>query len=57
MRHRTHADRQSRRRQSREGDSRTDTVVATVWLVFYVLAIVVAITSPVLTRTIEIAVR
>lgn len=57
MRHRTHADRQSRRRQSHEGDSRTDTVVATVWLVFYVLAIVVAITSPVLTRTIEIAVR
>ena len=57
MRHRTHADRQRPRRQSGESNNRTDTVVATVWLAFYVLAIVVAISSPAITRAIDLAAR
>ena len=57
MRPRTQVDRQNRRRRRPEGDSRTDTVVATVWLVFYVLAIVVAISSPAITRAIDLAAR
>jgi hypothetical protein len=57
MRHRTHADRQRPRRHSGESSNRTDTVVATVWLVFYVLAIVVAISSPAITRAIDLAAR
>lgn len=57
MRHNTHADRQRPLRQSGEGDNRTDTIVATVWLAFYVLAIVVAISSPAITRAIDLAAR
>ncbi len=57
MRHRTHADRQRPLRQSGESNNRTDTVVATVWLAFYVLAIVVAISSPAITRAIDLAAR
>jgi len=57
MRHRTHADRQKLHRHSGEGNNRTDTVVATVWLVFYVLAIGVAISSPAITRAIDLAAR
>ena len=57
MRHRTRADRQRLLRQSGKSDNRTDTVVATVWLVFYVLAIVVAISSPAITRAIDLAAR
>jgi hypothetical protein len=57
MRHRTHADRQRLLRQSGERNNRTDTVVATVWLVFYVLAIGVAISSPAITRVIDLAAR
>jgi hypothetical protein len=57
MRHRTHADRQRPLRQGGEANSRTDTVVATVWLAFYVLAIVVAISSPAITRAIDLAAR
>jgi hypothetical protein len=56
MRHRTHTDRK-RPRQRQEGDNRTDTVIATVWLAFYVLAIVVAISSPAITRAIDLAAR
>ncbi len=55
MRPRTHADRQSPPRQRRKDDNRTDTVVATLWLAFYVLAIGVAITSSPLSHTIELA--
>jgi hypothetical protein len=57
MRHRTRADRQRLLRQSGESNNRTDTVVATVWLAFYVLAIVVAISSPAITRAIDLASR
>ncbi len=57
MRHRTHADRQRPHRHSGGNNNRTDTVVATVWLAFYVLAIVVAISSPAITRAIDVALR
>jgi hypothetical protein len=57
MRPRTHIDRQSPRRRRPDGDSRTDTVVATVWLIFYVLAVVVAISSPAITHAIDMAAR
>lgn len=57
MRHRTRADRQKPLRHSGGSNNRTDTVVATVWLVFYVLAIVVAISSPAITRAIDLAAR
>jgi hypothetical protein len=57
MRHRTHADRQRLLRQSGKSNNRTDTIIATVWLTFYVLAIVVAISSPAITRAIDLAAR
>ncbi len=57
MRHRAHADRQRLPRQSSDRNNRTDTIVATVWLAFYVLAIVVAVSSPVVTRAIDLAAR
>jgi hypothetical protein len=57
MRHRTHADRQRLLRQSSKHNNRTDTIVATVWLAFYVMAIVVAISSPAITRAIDLAAR
>lgn len=57
MRHRIHADRQRLLRQSGKSSNRTDTVIATVWLAFYVLAIVVAISSPAITRAIDLAAR
>ena len=57
MRHRTHSHRRKPLRQSADGNSRSDNVVATIWLAFYVLAIGVAITSPAITRAIEFAVR
>jgi hypothetical protein len=57
MRPRTRIDRQSPRRRRPDGDSRTDTVVATVWLIFYVLAVVVAISSPAITHAIDMAAR
>lgn len=57
MRPRTHVDRKSPRRRRPAGDNRTDTVVATVWLAFYVLAIVVAISSPAITHVIDLAAR
>lgn len=57
MRHRTHADRQRPLRQSGGSNNRTDTVVATIWLAFYVLAIVVAVSSPAITRVIDLASR
>jgi len=56
MRPRTHAD-QCQPRQRQKDDNRRDTVVATVWLAFYVLAIGAAILSPVVTRAIDLAAR
>jgi hypothetical protein len=57
MRHRTRADRQRPLRQGGSRDNHTDTVVATVWLAFYVLAVIVAISSPAITRVIDLAAR
>lgn len=57
MRPRTHADRQCSPQQRRKDENRSDTVVATVWLAFYVLAISVTILSPVVTRAIDMAAR
>ena len=57
MRHRIHADRQRLLRQGSKNNNRTDTVVATVWLAFYVLAVIVAISSPAITRAIDLAAR
>lgn len=57
MRTRAHTRRHGSLRASGENHNQTDAVVATVWLAFYAIALVVAITSPLLTRTIEIATR
>jgi hypothetical protein len=46
--------RKSKRAATRQ-DHQRDEVVATVWLVFYVLAIVVALSSPFITHAFEIA--
>jgi len=43
--------------QRTENNNRAETVVATIWLVFYVLALGVAITSPLISRALEIAAR
>jgi hypothetical protein len=41
----------------REGENRADSAVATIWLVFYVLALGVAITSPFVQDAISLAAR
>ena len=35
--------------------SRSEAMVATIWLVFYVLGIAVAVSSPIISRAIELA--
>jgi len=57
MRHRTHTDRQRPRRHNGQRNSHTDTIIATVWLAFYALAVIVAISSPAITRAIDVAAR
>ena len=42
-------------RQDKGQDHRRDEVVATVWLVFYSLAIVAAISAPFITHAFEVA--
>lgn len=42
-------------KQDRPGDYRRDELVATVWLVFYGLAIGVAISAPYVSHALEIA--
>jgi len=46
-----------RKRQRRRADLRrhSEAAVATIWLVFYVLGIVVVVSSPILSRAIELA--
>jgi hypothetical protein len=41
----------------RESENRADSAVATIWLVFYVLALGVAITSPFVPDVISLAAR
>jgi hypothetical protein len=43
------------RRQGTESSNRADYGIASIWLVFYVLALGVAISSPLISRVIEIA--
>jgi hypothetical protein len=46
-----------RKRQRRRSDlhRHSEAAVATIWLVFYVLGIVVVVSSPILSRAIELA--
>jgi len=45
------------RRPRNQQNNGGETAVATVWLAFYVLAIGIAVTSPILSRAIELAAR
>lgn len=49
--------RKHRRPHDKQNYSGGETAVATVWLAFYVLAIAIAVTSPILSRAIELAAR
>ena len=46
-----------RKTQSRQAElhSRSEAAVATIWLVFYVLGLAVAVSSPIVSRAIELA--
>lgn len=46
--------RRSQRRQA-ELRSRSEAAVATIWLVFYVLGLAVVVSSPIVSRAIELA--
>ena len=46
--------RKTQRRQA-ESRSHSEAVVATIWLVFYVLGLAVAISSPIISRARELA--
>ena len=54
---RSDAVRKHRRPRDQQNYSGGETAVATVWLAFYVLAIGIAVTSPILSRAIELAAR
>jgi hypothetical protein len=45
------------RRERPENSNRGESTVATIWLVFYVLILVAAIASPVISGAIELAAR
>jgi len=49
--------REHRAAGQRESENRADSAVATIWLVFYVLALGVAITSPFVQDAISLAAR
>jgi hypothetical protein len=49
--------RERRTAGQRESESRADSAVATIWLVFYALALGVAITSPFIPDAISLAAR
>jgi len=49
--------REHRTAGQRESENRADSAVATIWLVFYVLALGVAITSPFVQDAISLAAR
>jgi hypothetical protein len=51
------ADFQKRQRRRAELNSRSEAAVATIWLVFYVLGLVVVGFSPIVSRAIEFAAR
>ena len=49
------ADFRKTQRRRAELRSRSEAMVATIWLVFYVLGIAVAVSSPIKSRAIELA--
>jgi hypothetical protein len=49
------ADFRKTQRRRAELRSRSEAMVATIWLVFYVLGIAVAVSSPIISRAIELA--
>jgi len=51
------ADRKGSRTEPPENKNRADSAVATIWLVFYILALGVAIASPIVADTLMVAVR
>jgi hypothetical protein len=51
------ADRKSSRTEPPENQNRADSAVATIWLVFYILALGVAIASPIVLDTLTVAAR
>jgi hypothetical protein len=52
---RTSADFRKTQRRRAELHSRSEAAVATIWLVFYVLGLAVAVSSPIVSRAIEFA--
>ena len=52
---RTPIDFRKRQRRRAELHRHSEAAVATIWLVFYVLGIVVVVSSPILSRAIELA--
>lgn len=52
---RTSADFRKTQRRRAELHSRSEAAVATIWLVFYVLGLAVAVSSPIISRAIELA--
>jgi hypothetical protein len=57
MRGLTDTDRNAARRRIAEKYHRSEAAVATIWLVFYVLAIGVSVASPLLSHAINFAAR
>lgn len=51
----TSADFRKTQRRRAELHSRSEAAVATIWLVFYVLGLAVAVSSPIVSRAIELA--
>ena len=51
------ADRHRSRKPNKRPAARTDAVIATIWLVFYLVAMTVAVMSPLHSHAIETAVR
>ena len=51
------ADRKSSRTEPPENQNRADSAVATIWLAFYILALGVAIASPIVFDTLTVAAR
>lgn len=54
---RTSADFRKTQRRQAKFYSRSEAAVATIWLVFYVLGLAVAVSSPIVSRAIELAAR
>jgi hypothetical protein len=51
----TSADFRKTRRRRAESDGYSEAAVATIWLVFYALGVVIAASSPIVSRAFELA--